>query len=201
MGSVQEDPAMSNTSFNSNYIQVKPSQKGNPVLSCIRNVHWQYNAAIVPDYVMGSSTCALYISIRYHLVHPQYLYRRMKEVGRDYRLRVVVCKVDVEDSDKPLLELNKLCFSNRFTLLLTWSDLEAGRYIETLKAYETKPSSSIQQRVESEFLPKLTSVLRNVRQLNRTDVATLLDGFRSFQGICKADEQQLILCPGTVMKI
>jgi DNA excision repair protein ERCC-1 len=181
--------------YNSNLIQVKEAQRGNPVLQSIRNVQWEYNSSIVPDYVMGS-TCGLFISIKYHLLHPSYLFRRIKEVGKSYRLRVVICQVDVDDNVKALLELNKLCFSHTFTLLLAWSSLEAARYIETLKAYETKPTTSIQEKVETDFVPKLTGVLKNIRSINRTDVTTLLEGFGSFRGICEADEQQLVLCPG-----
>lgn len=35
-------------------------QKGNPLLKHIRNARWTY-ADIVPDYVLGQSSCALYI--------------------------------------------------------------------------------------------------------------------------------------------
>jgi DNA repair protein Rad10 len=181
--------------FNSNYIQVKQSQRGNPVLDCIKNVSWQYNSSIMADYVMGS-TCALFISVRYHMLHPNYLYRRMKEIGSDFRNRIVLCQVDVEDNVKALLELNKLCFTHRFTLMLSWSPLEAGRYLETFKSYENKPSTSIQEKVETEFLPQVTNVLKSVKSINRTDVVTLFEAFRHFQGICAAEESQLLLCPG-----
>jgi DNA excision repair protein ERCC-1 len=193
---MNEGNQVGNVSFNSNFIQVKESQKGNPVLHCIRNVQWEYNSGIVPDFVLGGSTCALFVSVRYHMLHPRYIDRRMKEVGRNFRLRIVLCQVDTDDNVQALLELNKFCFSASFTLLLAWSPREAGRYLETLKAYENKPSTSIQWKVDEEFLPKMTSVLKNVRSINRTDVVTLMEAFRSFKGICNADEQQLVLCPG-----
>jgi DNA excision repair protein ERCC-1 len=186
---------------NSNAIQVKKSQKGNPILDHIRNIHWQYNATILPDYVTGTS-CALFISLRYHLLHPSYLFRRMKDLREfkehqiNYKLKIVLCQVDIEDTVQTLLELNKLCFTNRFTLILAWSPLEAGRYLETLKSYENKPSTSIQERVETDFLPQVTNVLKNVKSVNKTDVVTLFEAFRNLQGICTADEHQLLLCPG-----
>ena len=191
------DSQVATTSFNSNYIQVKESQRGNPILQHIRNVQWEVNRGIVPDYVLGASTCALFITIKYHLLHPRYLDMRIREIGKAYRLRVVVCQVDTDDNMRALLELNKLCFSSSFTLILAWSALEAARYIETIKAFEHKPASSIQWRVEDDFLPKMTSVLKIIRSINRTDVVTLLEAFKNFRGLCEADEQQLVLCPGT----
>ena len=185
-----------NLNVNGNIILVKESQRGNPVLDCIKNVNWQFQSGIIPDYILTSSCCALFISIRYHLLHPNYLFRRIKEIGRDYRLRVVLCQVDIDDNIKALLELNKLCFSNRFTLILSWSPLEAGRYLETFKSYENKPSTSIQEKVDVEFLPQVTNVLKCVKSVNRTDVVTLFEAFGNLQGICTADESQLLLCPG-----
>ena len=56
------------------YLQVNPNaifvhkrQEGNPVLKHIRNVRWQF-ADIVPDYQMGQTTCAVFLSLRYTTV-------------------------------------------------------------------------------------------------------------------------------------
>ncbi len=36
----------------------------------------------MPDYILGNGTAALYISLRYHLSQPEYLYVRMRELQR-----------------------------------------------------------------------------------------------------------------------
>lgn len=104
--------------------------------------------------------------------------------------------VDDESNLTTLQELNKIAFACDFTLILAWSNAECARYLETFKAYEGKSAAAIQEKVETEFLPKLTSVLTNVRSVNKTDVVTLMDVFGSFGGICRAGEQELVLCPG-----
>lgn len=38
------------------------------------------SSVVVP--VLGSYTCALYISLRYHLLQPKYLIRRIKELRK-----------------------------------------------------------------------------------------------------------------------
>ncbi|KAH9608054.1 hypothetical protein KSS87_021387, partial [Heliosperma pusillum] len=68
--------------------------KGNPLLKHIRNVRWNF-AEVIPDYVLGQNSCALYLSLRYHLLHPDYLYFRIRELQKNFRLRVVLCHVDV----------------------------------------------------------------------------------------------------------
>lgn len=36
-------------------------------------------------------------------------------------MRVLLCHVDVEDSEKPLLDINKMAVLNDFTFVLAWS--------------------------------------------------------------------------------
>ena len=73
------------------------------MLRHVRNVRWQVRPAgccapsrgakltrawraqfadIVPDYILGNGTAALYISVRYHLLHPDYLFFRIRELQR-----------------------------------------------------------------------------------------------------------------------
>ena len=54
---------------NMSSLQVHEVQRGNPVLKYIRNVKWEYSQDIVPDYVMAS-TCALFVSVKFHFRHP-----------------------------------------------------------------------------------------------------------------------------------
>lgn len=48
---------------NPNAIIVSRRQQGNPLLNHIRNVRWQYGD-ILPDYLMGATTCAIFLSLR-----------------------------------------------------------------------------------------------------------------------------------------
>lgn len=126
----------------------------------------------------------------------QHISKRIQEVGRNFRLRILLVFVDDESNLATLQELNKIAFACDFTLILAWSNAECARYLETFKAYEGKSATAIQEKVETEFLPKLTSVLTNIRSVNKTDVITLMDVFGSFGSICRASEQELALCPG-----
>lgn len=73
---------------NPNAITVSSRQRGNPVLKAIRNVQWQHGETTA-DYLISDSTCALYISLRYHLLHPDYLLARLRELNHQTALRLV----------------------------------------------------------------------------------------------------------------
>ena len=67
-------------------------QRGNPLLKSILSVPWEYEE-IVPDYVMGRTTCALFLSLRYHNLNPDYINERLKQLGKQYELRVLLVQV------------------------------------------------------------------------------------------------------------
>lgn len=91
--------------------------------------------------------CLFLCSLRYHLLHPDYLYFRIRELQKNFKLRVVLCHVDVvsswdyqlyklwlnlclgslifpcwnqEDVIKPLLEVTKTALLHDCTLLCGW---------------------------------------------------------------------------------
>jgi DNA excision repair protein ERCC-1 len=73
-------------------------------------VRWEF-ADIVPDYMVGATACVLYLSLRYHLLHPDYIFFRIRELQPAmYRLRIVLCHVDMDVSG--LLH----CIPSYFTL-------------------------------------------------------------------------------------
>ncbi|NWQ71854.1 ERCC1 protein, partial [Neopipo cinnamomea] len=179
----------------SSSIIVSPRQRGNPVLKFVRNVPWEFGD-IVPDYVLGQSTCALFLSLRYHHLNPEYIHERLRRLGRSFGLQVLLLQVDVKDPHQSLKDLAKVCILTDCTLLVAWSPEEAGRYLETYKAYEQKPPDLLKERVEQDFLSRMTDCLTSVKSVNRTDVLSLLSAFGSLAGVVGAAREDLSLCPG-----
>lgn len=107
---------------------------------------WEYSDNIIPDYVMGRTTCALFLSFRYHIVTPNYIYNRVKQLGKLYELRILLLQMDVRDPHSVLNELTKMCLAADITLMLAWSSEEAGKFIETYKIFENKPPDLIMEK-------------------------------------------------------
>ncbi|CAN6481111.1 unnamed protein product [Victoria cruziana] len=183
------------TPLGRNVILVSHRQQGNPLLKHIRNVRWSFSE-IVPDYLLGQNSCALYLSLRYHLLHPDYIYHRIRELQKNYRLRVVLCHIDVEDVVKPLLEVTRTTLLHDCTLLCGWSLEECGRYLETIKIYENKPADIIQERTDADYLSRMNHALTSIRHINKSDVVTLGSAFGSLSGIMDASMEDLARCPG-----
>ncbi|CAG5865498.1 DNA excision repair protein ERCC-1 [Menidia menidia] len=176
-------------------IIVSPRQRGNPILKFVRSVPWEFGD-VVPDYVLGQTTCALFLSLRYHNLNPNYIHDRLKQLGNTFTLRVLLVQVDVKDPHHVLKELARICIMADCTLILAWSPEEAGRYLETYKSYEKKPADLLKEQVEKNYLSKVTDCLTTVKSVNKTDAITLLSTFSSIEGIISASVEDLVLCPG-----
>jgi DNA excision repair protein ERCC-1 len=175
-------------------------QQHNPLLRHLRSVSVELVDDQVPDFVVGETACCIFIQVKYHQLHPDYLFGRIKELRSNWRLRVVLCYIDTDERAEPkkaLLEIDKLALVHDCTLLLAWSWAEAARYIESFKVYEHKGAGSIQEKVnEADYLAKLTDVLTCVRSVNKSDAGTLASNFGTFKALATASRDELALCPG-----
>ncbi|CAG0903014.1 unnamed protein product [Darwinula stevensoni] len=176
-------------------VVVNNRQRGNPLLKFIRSVPWEYGD-VVPDYVMGTTSCALFLSLRYHNLNPDYIHDRLKELGRQFALRVLLVQVDIKDPHHSLKHLTQICLRADMTLMLAWSAEEAGRILETYKAFEHKPPDLIMEKQDNNPLSRVVDALATVRSVNRTDAMTLLSTFGSLEKILKASADEIALCPG-----
>ncbi|XP_050525857.1 DNA excision repair protein ERCC-1 [Daktulosphaira vitifoliae] len=190
----KQSPIKSSSSSAAILVNIK--QKGNPLLKSIVNVPWEYSESIIPDYIMGRTTCALFLSVRYHLLKPDYIYKRVKSLGKLYELRVLVLQVDVKDPHNALKQLTRMCLAADLTLMLAWSPEEAGKLVETYKIFESKPPDLIMEKPEADSHSRVVNALTTIRAVNKTDANLLLSTFGSLEGICKAPLRSLSLCQG-----
>ncbi|KAG8470903.1 hypothetical protein KFE25_009324 [Diacronema lutheri] len=176
-------------------ILVSRKQQGNRVLDSIVNVGWEW-AHIVPDFQLGQSTVALFLSLRYHLLHPNYILARVEELHRAFTLCIILVLVDTENHQPPIQQITRAMLPNRCTVVLAFSNQEAARYLETFKAYQAKPADMLQQRSTGDYTSALNEVLSAIRAINKSDVLTLSTSVGSLREILLASEEQLALCPG-----
>ncbi|KAK1775007.1 restriction endonuclease type II-like protein [Copromyces sp. CBS 386.78] len=165
-------------------ILVSPRQKGNPVLASIKSTPWEYSD-IPSDYVLGSTTCALFLSLKYHRLHPEYIYTRIRalQVQNRYRylLRVLLTLVDIPNHEEPLRELGKTSLVNNVTVILCWSAQEAARYLELYKSYEHASASAIRGQQKRTYAEQMVEFVTVPRSVNRTDAIALVSTFGSLR--------------------
>ncbi|KAF9462478.1 restriction endonuclease type II-like protein [Collybia nuda] len=196
-----------------NNIIINPLQRGNLLLDCIRNVGKEFGD-IIADYQVGRTTGVLFLSLKYHRLHPEYIHIRVEKLGHSYSLRILLILCDITEHRDPIRELTKICLINNITVIVAFSLVslfsslpclrnitfvrfdEAGHYLATLKQFEHKPPDMIKERVDKDYNSILRTALTSVSKVNKTDVETLRTSFGSFANVAKATPDQLRNLPG-----
>jgi DNA excision repair protein ERCC-1 len=176
-------------------ILVSPRQKGNPILNGVRAVAWEYSD-IPADYVLGATTCALFLSLKYHRLHPEYIYNRIRDLRGQYNLRILLTMVDIENHEESLRELSKTSLINNVTIMLCWSAQEAGRYLELFKNFENAAPTSIRAQQSSSYSDKLVEFITVPRSINKTDAVGLASNFGSIRTAVNAGPEEVALIAG-----
>lgn len=192
-GKQRQPPVVQPGSGNS--IIINPCQRLNPIVECIRNVPKEFGD-ISPDYQVGRTTGVLFLSLRYHRLHPEYIHQRIERLGQAYSLRVLLLMCDISEHQDPIRELTKVCLFNNITVIVAWSADEAGQYLTAYKQSEHRPPTLIRERVDKAPDALLRTALTSIPRVNKTDVETLRASFGSFAKIAQADAEQLARLPG-----
>lgn len=194
-------------------IQVAQSQKGNPLLDSpsMKMTSWSYSGLVLLDYYINATIQVLFLSLKYHKLRPEYVWRRIEKLkggtsstdvdANDQSLRVLLVVVDIDSPQDALRSLLVICVKHDLTLVIAWSFEEAGNYIAYLKQNEmarSKVVSSIQGIKKGDYNSHILETLTTVRAVNKTDVANLLANCKSFKDIvlASANEDGLDQIPG-----
>ncbi|KAL9081810.1 MAG: hypothetical protein Q9159_007017 [Coniocarpon cinnabarinum] len=176
-------------------ILVSPRQKGNPILNSIRALPWEY-ADTPADYVLGMTTCALFLSLKYHRLHPEYIYTRITGLQGKYNLRIILTMVDITNHEESLKELSKTSLINNVTIILCWSAQEAGRYLELYKSFEGAAPTGIKAHQSTSYSDKLVDFITMPRSINKTDAVGLVSSFGSIRTAVTARPEEVALVDG-----
>ncbi|KAE9377021.1 hypothetical protein N431DRAFT_436267 [Stipitochalara longipes BDJ] len=192
---VQPTPQAIASKSTSSSILVSPRQKGNPILTNLRSFAWEYSD-IPADYVLGLTTCALFLSLKYHRLHPEYIYNRIKGLQGKYNLRVLLTMVDIGNHEDSLKELSKTSLVNNVTVILCWSAAEAARYLELYKSYEHANSGAIRGTESKGYAEKMVEFVTVPRSINKTDAVSLVSAFGSIKAAINARPEEIAVVGG-----
>ncbi|KAI9841806.1 MAG: ssDNA endonuclease and repair protein rad10 [Thelocarpon superellum] len=184
-------PARQGTS----HILVSTAQKGNPVLEKIQGIPWEW-ADIPADYVVGNTTCVLFLQLKYHRIRPGYIDGRISKLGHKYNLRVLLVLVDIPNHEDSLRSLSKTCLVYDLTLIVSWSASEAARYLELFKSHEHSSAGSIRGQQATTASEKLVEFITLPRSINKADAVGLLGNFGTLQAAVTARPEEIDLVAG-----
>lgn len=187
-------------------ILINPHQKNNPILtkSRLSKVPWRYDSNVLSDYYISPTFQILFLSLKYHNLHPEYLEHKWRKFNKgsiindpnsnDKALRVLLVHVDITNPQDTLRRILSFCNKVRLTLVLAWSQEEAGNYIATAKSIDdapTKAKKSIEGNKATDYNTCVSEALTGIKLVNKSDVANLLGNCKSIKQVvlesCRED--------------
>lgn len=130
-------------------------------------------------------------SLKYHRLHPEYIYTRIRNLQGRYNLRILLTIVDIPNHEDSLRELSKTSLVNNVTLVLCWSAAEAARYLELYKSYEHANFAAIKGAQATSYADKLVEFVTVPRSVNKTDAVALVSTFGSLKAAVNADPETI----------
>ncbi|KAL7421037.1 ssDNA endonuclease and repair protein rad10 [Cryptotrichosporon argae] len=173
-----------------NAIVYNAVQRRNPVLGSIKNVGIEIGD-IVADYQVGAHNGILFLSLKYHRLHPEYIHQRIEKMRGSYNVRIMLVLCDITEHQESLRELAKIAIVNHYTVFVAWSNEEAAQYLTTFKAYEHKSADTLKERVHQTYPHQLEHVLTSGRKVNKSDTEALAAAFGSFANMTKQSNHAL----------
>jgi DNA excision repair protein ERCC-1 len=192
---VQPTPQAIASRSSGSSILVSPRQKDNPILKNLRSFAWEYSD-IPADYVLGLTTCALFLSLKYHRLHPEYIYNRIKQLAGKYNLRILLVMVDIGNHEDSLKELSKTSMVNNVTVILSWSAAECARYLELYKSYEHANANAIRGTESKGYAEKMVDFVTVPRSINKTDAVSLVSAFGTIRAAVNARPEEIAVIGG-----
>ncbi|KAG7701554.1 hypothetical protein KL930_000583 [Ogataea haglerorum] len=210
-GSNQEDKLVDSAKYTTlkkqtfSAIQINQNQTGNPLLQSLKQVPYEFNAKVKDvDYLINSHCVVVFLSLRYHKLHPEYIYNKIKKItynGNNRRLnRILMVLVDVDNSNDSIRELNKLCLFNELNLVLAWSFQQCADYLTFLKQCELNVGNQLIKGAakadsiasDVDYYQRIVDLMTTIRSINKTDSIKLISRFKTFKNLCEeANEYNL----------
>ncbi|KAL8448582.1 hypothetical protein Emag_003897 [Eimeria magna] len=154
-------------------------QQANPILKYFSSVPFCI-APIVPDFLVGVGVCVVFLSLKYHRLHPKQLLHRLLPLQRSRELskRFLLLLNDVE------AQVILHAFHHGFMLIVAASPAEAAELLQQLKISENRAPDLLQPILDGRHAPRCS------------DVVSLAKEFGCMKSILLAQQQQLQQCPG-----
>ncbi|KAF7683292.1 DNA excision repair protein ERCC-1 [Astathelohania contejeani] len=171
-------------------LKVSDLQTGNGVLEYLKYIPWVYSKDLSCDYEIHDTIGVLFLSIQFHCTKPEYIHKRFKKIKLKYNLRILLVLVDAKNPETCIEELFSIATKNNFTMLLAYSNEEAGKYIHSLVVGRRNT------RKKKEIQNEKQDFLKAFPHISTTDSEHLSQAFENIISLIDCDIKYLKNIPG-----
>lgn len=171
-------------------ISISTRQKENPMIELFKAIPHNWMEADNADYIVGNEIGILFLSLKFHRLNPKYLEERVKKFQGDFKSRVLLVLVDIDDPDQLISKLTRTANGSYMTLVLSFKYEEAARWI--ISMYNTQEANVDELKASNET-PFETGVnCLHSLGLSRKEAEELLTAFGSIYKCLTTTKEEIM---------
>ncbi|KAH0790492.1 DNA excision repair protein ERCC-1 [Histomonas meleagridis] len=156
-------------------ITISNRQKGNQLIKILAPAQTVWSDSSTCDYSIGYKIGILFLSLKFHREHPNYLSERIANFKGGYATRILLLVVDGKNPDRVISKLTAQSIANNLNLVLAFNLEEAGRWILTI--YNTQESQVDELKATNETTYDIAINALNAIGVSRKDAASMIDSY------------------------
>lgn len=170
-------------------ITISNLQEKNPLIKILETAKINWTDNTVCDYSISTQIGVLFLSLKYHRSHPEYLLGRVSKFKGSFKSRVLLLVVDGKGPDKAISKLNTFCIDNNLNLILAFDYEEAGRWILTMYNMQEAQTDELKHVNESNFDIAVDAL--NAIGISKKDATSLLELYGSLSDCLLQSKENL----------
>jgi DNA excision repair protein ERCC-1 len=171
-------------------LSISRRQQGNPMIPTLEsNAEVTFLDSSVADFTIGKDLAVLFLTLKYHRQHPDYLSERLIEFRGSFSVRLLLFLVNDENPDRIISRMTSVMFANNMNLILAFTYEEAARWLLTL--YNTQDSGVYDLRATNETQLETATDTFHAINLSKREAEGLLKGFPTVADVLLAPREEI----------
>jgi DNA excision repair protein ERCC-1 len=171
-------------------ISISKLQKGNPVIPVLESgAEVEFIESSVADYTIGKDIAVLFLTLKFHRQHPDYLSGRLREFRGSFPVRILLFLINDENPDRIISRLTSICCANNMNMVLAFDYEEASRWLLTI--YHTQDSAIDELKATNETPLEIATDALNAIGPSKREADALLGSFPTLADILLAPREVL----------
>jgi DNA excision repair protein ERCC-1 len=171
-------------------LSVSHRQQGNPMIPALESgAEVTFVDSSVADFMIGKDLAVLFLTLKYHRQHPDYLTERLRGFRGSFPVRILLFLVNDDNPDRIISRLTSVTFANNMNFIPAFTYEEAARWLLTL--YNTQESGVDDLKAMNESQVETATDALHALGLSRREAEALLMGFPTVADVIMAPKEAI----------
>ena len=175
---------------------ISETQRGNPIVreNKLTGAEIEWSRELSADYAIGKNLAVLFLSLKWHRQHPDYIGTRIRQFKGGFTTRVILLVVDVPSPDANIARLTVMANANAMNIVLAFDYEEAARWL--MAFYNSQDAAVDDLKAVNETNMEIAVDALNALGASKREAETVLANYATLAEALLASSESLASCTG-----